>query len=91
MARGNPLRILVCGSNYGRTYLDAITAQPAEYELAGLLAKGSERSVAVAERHGARLFRSVAELPAGIELQRREARRALASERSTPATRAAAA
>jgi thiazolinyl imide reductase len=62
------LRVLVCGTNYGRIYLDAIALKPSRYELAGILAVGSARSRKVAAQHRAPLFHNVEELPGDIHL-----------------------
>ncbi|MDY7092861.1 MAG: Gfo/Idh/MocA family oxidoreductase [Acidobacteriota bacterium] len=62
-----PYRALVCGSNYGRVYLEALAGQE-RVRPVGLLASGSERSRALAGKHGLPLYRSASELPAGIDL-----------------------
>jgi len=62
------LRVLVCGTNYGRIYMDAIALKQSRYELAGVLALGSPRSRKVAAQHRAPLFQSVEELPGDIDL-----------------------
>jgi len=60
-------RVLVCGSNYGRIYFEALKRGRGVYEPAGLLARGSPRSVALAQSAGVPLFRSAGEIPAGID------------------------
>jgi thiazolinyl imide reductase len=62
------LRVLVCGSNYGRAYVSAIRAKTGAYDLAGILARGSPRSRAVAERYSVPLYTSVADLPNDLNL-----------------------
>ena len=62
------LRVLVCGTNYGRIYLDALNWKHGRYELVGILASGSSRSIAVAAQHGVRLFHTVEELPSDIDI-----------------------
>jgi thiazolinyl imide reductase len=61
------LRVLVCGTNYGRIYLDAIALKPNRYELAGILALGSPRSRKLAARHHAPVYQKVADLPEDID------------------------
>jgi len=56
-------RVLVCGTNYGRRYLEAIAAAPRRYELAGILARGSTRSALTAAAYGVPLFTSVDKVP----------------------------
>jgi thiazolinyl imide reductase len=63
-----PLRVLVCGSNYSRIYLEAIRMGGTGYHLAGILARGSARSQQVASEHGVPLYLSVEDLPSGIDL-----------------------
>jgi yersiniabactin synthetase, thiazolinyl reductase component len=64
----NPVHILVCGTNYGRIYLDAIRLGGADYLLAGILARGSLRSQRVASEYGVPLYSCVEDLGPGIEL-----------------------
>jgi|SRR5215472_11938584 len=59
--------ILVCGTNYGRIYFEAIRRGGA-YRLAGILARGSARSQRMAREYGVPLYRSVEELAPGIDL-----------------------
>ena len=63
-----PWRVLVCGSNYGQIYFEALKRNRTAYQPVGLLARGSARSVALAQAEGAPLYRSVGELPGGIDL-----------------------
>jgi thiazolinyl imide reductase len=61
-------RVLVCGSHYGAAYVRAIRQRPDAWELAGVLARGSERSRRLAERARTALYTSTADLPHGIDL-----------------------
>ncbi len=63
-----PLRVLVCGTGYGRTYLEAIRLGGARYHLAGILARGSPRSELAASEYGVPLYRSLDDLAPGIDL-----------------------
>ncbi len=65
---GRPLNVLVCGTNYGRVYVDAIALCPERFRLAGLLARGSSRSRNLAEHCGVPLFLSAEELPPNIDV-----------------------
>lgn len=70
-AREGRQRVLVCGSGYGRAYLDAMAASGGRFEPVALLARGGARSAALARRHRLPLVRSpqeLAELPGGIDL-----------------------
>jgi yersiniabactin synthetase, thiazolinyl reductase component len=64
----NPVHILVCGTNYGGIYLEAIRLGGADYLLAGILARGSLRSQRVARAYGIPLYCCVEDLPPGIDL-----------------------
>lgn len=60
-------RVVVCGSNYGAYYVSALRRRPG-FELAGILARGSDRSIRLARRHGVPLFLDVGELPEAIDV-----------------------
>lgn len=60
------LRTVVCGTNFGRFYLDAVRAHPA-FELVGVLARGSAQSAALAAEHGVPRYGAVAELPDEVD------------------------
>jgi yersiniabactin synthetase, thiazolinyl reductase component len=62
------MRVLVCGSNYARTYITALAREPGKFQLAGILAQGSVRSQRLAALTGVPLYRSVGELPDKIDL-----------------------
>lgn len=50
------LRIVVCGTVFGRYYLEGIKLLQDKYELVGIVAKGGERSQKAAERYGVPLI-----------------------------------
>ncbi|NUT35311.1 MAG: Gfo/Idh/MocA family oxidoreductase [Hamadaea sp.] len=56
------MRIVVCGTDFGRIYLSALTATLG-FELAGIVARGGERSHRCAKEYGVPLYTSVAEVP----------------------------
>jgi len=62
------MRVLVCGSNYGRAYVTALARNPRAYQLAGILAQGSARSQQVAAANDVPLYCSTEELPDNIDL-----------------------
>jgi thiazolinyl imide reductase len=66
--QARPLNVVVCGSNYGRAYFDAVELAPQEFFVAGLVARGSARSRQLAFARDLPLFMSVQELPEGIDL-----------------------
>jgi thiazolinyl imide reductase len=61
------IRVLVCGSNYGRAYITALARNPRRYQLAGILGQGSSRSQQVAAANGVPLYCSTEELPDNID------------------------
>ena len=64
----SPRPTLVCGTGYGRAYLRAIRALPHACGPVGILARGSERSRAVAAKEGLPLFRALDEVPPEVDL-----------------------
>lgn len=68
MNRNNRLQTVVCGSRFGQFYCEALKVLPEQFELVGLLAKGSERSQKCAKHYGIRLYTEVDQLPASLDL-----------------------
>ncbi|CCE74271.1 Gfo/Idh/MocA family oxidoreductase [Clavibacter nebraskensis] len=66
-AADRPLRVVVCGTGFGRIHLRAVLGRP-ELRLAGILARGGDASRALAARHGVPLWTDVADLPADVDL-----------------------
>ncbi|MEU9215801.1 Gfo/Idh/MocA family oxidoreductase [Streptomyces sp. NPDC048376] len=66
MSEASPLRVLVCGTNFGRFYAEAVRRRPG-YVLAGILSRGSAASRAYAQSLGVPFFTEVDDLPAGID------------------------
>jgi len=60
-------RILLCGTNYGRRYLEAIEREPDRFALAGIVARGSLRSTLLAAQYGVPLYLDAADMPSGID------------------------
>jgi yersiniabactin synthetase, thiazolinyl reductase component len=57
------LRVLLCGTGYGATYLNALWNHDSDLRLAGILARGSERSRALATQWNVPLWRTIEEVP----------------------------
>lgn len=57
-----PIRVLVCGSGFGRIYCRALGDHP-EYEVVGLFSRGSDRSLRVAAEYGLRTYSTQESLP----------------------------
>lgn len=63
MRKDGRLRVVVCGTTFGRVYLNGIAGLPDEFELAGIVARGSAHAVDCAQWHGVPLYTSIADLP----------------------------
>lgn len=66
MTAAAPFRVLVCGTNFGRFYAEAVQRRPG-YILAGILSRGSAASRAYAESAGVPFFTDAGQLPADID------------------------
>ncbi|WP_067463328.1 Gfo/Idh/MocA family oxidoreductase [Nocardia amamiensis] len=55
------MKVIVCGTGFGRVYLRALERPP--FELAGILARGSERSRACARQYGVPLYTDAENVP----------------------------
>lgn len=67
MESGNVKQVLLCGTRYGKSYLDAID-DCKELELAGLFARGSKDSIRLSQQYGAELFTNVDEINEPFDL-----------------------
>ncbi|MBM7342080.1 Gfo/Idh/MocA family oxidoreductase [Pantoea coffeiphila] len=63
-----PLRVVVCGTLFGQVYLSAFNQPFAGFELAGIVARGSQRSRDLAEKYGVPLYQQVDDLPGDIDI-----------------------
>jgi pyochelin biosynthetic protein PchG len=62
-----PVDVVVCGTRFGQVYLSALAGCPQRYRLAGIVARGSARSVALAAEYGVPLYHSVDQLPDDVD------------------------
>ncbi|MCK9873820.1 Gfo/Idh/MocA family oxidoreductase [Nocardiopsis dassonvillei] len=62
-----PLRVLLCGTGFGRFYADALARMPDTFELAGILSRGGEFSRRYAERAGVPLYTGVDQVPDSVD------------------------
>ncbi len=63
-----PFRILVCGSNYGQAYVEAVRSAPWPLQLAGILGAGSLRSRELARKCGVPFHQSVDGLKGNVDV-----------------------
>jgi pyochelin biosynthesis protein PchG len=63
-----PMRVVVCGTTFGQIYLSAFQRSDCPFELAGILAQGSDRSHFCANRYGVPLFKDPEQLPDDIDI-----------------------
>lgn len=61
-------KILVCGTLYGQVYLSAFLRNSTRFVLAGILGKGSERTIQFAREFGVPVYRAVKEVPDNIDI-----------------------
>jgi thiazolinyl imide reductase len=61
------LRTIVCGSTFGQFYLEALKLLAQEFEISGLLARGSARSQECAAYYGINLYTEVDRLPPDLD------------------------
>lgn len=61
-------RVVVCGTKFGRIYLAAFAEGSFPFELAGILGRGSQRSLECARSYGVPLFTDPGELPPDIDI-----------------------
>ncbi|MGP5019075.1 Gfo/Idh/MocA family oxidoreductase [Vreelandella alkaliphila] len=61
-------RVIVCGTLFGQVYLSAFQRHFPQFELSGILARGSERSQLLADRYGVPLYQNVEQLPDDIDI-----------------------
>lgn len=66
MSAPTPFRVLVCGTNFGRFYAEAVHRRPG-YALAGILSRGSAASRAYARSLGVPYYTDPDDLPAGVD------------------------
>lgn len=60
-------KIILCGSNYAAAYIPSLRQSGGSFELIGVLARGSERSIRLATRHGVTLWTRVEDVPPFVQ------------------------
>ena len=65
---GRRPRVVVCGTRFGRIYLAAFRDATFPFELAGILARGSERSRRCAAHYGVPLLSTPDQVPADVDI-----------------------
>jgi pyochelin biosynthetic protein PchG len=61
-------RVLVCGTGFGRTYLAALRQPEMPFELAGILARGGQRSRDCARYYQVPLYTEIAQVPEDVQV-----------------------
>ena len=59
------MRVLVCGTNYGASYIRVLAGNPGPLQLAGILSTGSARSLALAQQARVAHYTDINGIPAG--------------------------
>ncbi len=62
-----PWQVVVCGTKFGRVYAAALARGADNLQLAGIVARGSQRSLDCARFHGVPLYESLDDLPTSID------------------------
>jgi thiazolinyl imide reductase len=62
------MKLVLCGTNYGASYIPAIESEGSGFELVGILAKGSERSTKLAAAKGVPLWSSADEVDPAVRV-----------------------
>lgn len=61
------LKVVVCGVRFGQFYLEAISRSE-EFELAGILVRGSNKAKCCSEKYRTKLYTDIEELPEDIDI-----------------------
>lgn len=61
-------KVIVCGSKFGQFYVEALARMENEYELVGILGKGSVRTRACAVKYNINLYTDLDEIPSDVEI-----------------------
>lgn len=61
-------KVVVCGTRFGRVYLGAFRDPSFEFELAGIVGRGSSRTKACAEHYRVPLYTGIDEVPDDIDI-----------------------
>ncbi|MDJ0822848.1 MAG: Gfo/Idh/MocA family oxidoreductase [Paracoccaceae bacterium] len=67
MPAPSKLRVVVCGSVFGQIYMEALAHADCHVTLAGIVSRGSPRSLACADRLGVPHFSSVSDIPDDVD------------------------
>lgn len=63
-----PLKTIVCGTRFGENYISALLEDETDFELAGILARGSDRSRQLARDLGVPLFQNPDQVPSSVDI-----------------------
>lgn len=62
------LKAIVCGTNFGEFYLKALKSAESDFQIAGIIGRGSQRSKTLSKKYNVPLYFNVEELPSDIDL-----------------------
>lgn len=62
------LKTIVCGTNFGEYYLYALEKMNSEFEIVGIVGRGSERTKKLSKKYNVPAYLNVEELPSDIDL-----------------------
>lgn len=62
------LKTIVCGTNFGEFYLNALEKMNLDFQIVGIIGRGSERTKRISKKYNVPLYLNVEELPSDIDL-----------------------
>lgn len=62
------LKTIVCGTNFGEFYLKALEKMNLDFQIVGIIGRGSERTKRISKKYNVPLYFNVEELPSDIDL-----------------------
>lgn len=68
MSETKKWKTVVCGTGFGMFYIESIKRAFSEFDLTGIVARGSERSKKCAAKYGVQLFKSIDDVPYDVDL-----------------------
>jgi len=68
MSTSHPVKVVVAGTGFGRVYLEAVRSAPERYTLAGILARGSDYSRALAGELGVPCYTDPEQIPGDVAI-----------------------
>ncbi|MGL5440730.1 MAG: Gfo/Idh/MocA family oxidoreductase [Filifactoraceae bacterium] len=65
---GKRLKTVVCGTDFGEFYLKALEKMDSDFQIVGIVGRGSERTMNFSRKYNVPLYLDVGELPSDVDL-----------------------